>query len=110
LPAAEPQPYAKDSDAVAALQAGTADAYMADLPVAAGYADERPDTFMLAPLPQIAPAAVGISVAKTTTGLRDAVKTALISMIEDGTYLEILAKYGVESGAVTADQVNAPVQ
>ena len=110
LAAAEPQPYAKDSDAVAALQAGTADAYMADLPVAAGYADERPDTFMLAPLPQIAPAPVGISVAKTNTGLRDAVKTALISMIEDGTYLEILTSYGVESGAVTVDQVNAPVQ
>jgi polar amino acid transport system substrate-binding protein len=110
LAAAEPQPYGKDSDAVAALQAGTADAYLADFPVAAGYANDRPDTFALAPLPQIAPAPVGISVAKTNTGLRDAVKTALISMIEDGTYLEILTKYHIESGAVTVEQVNAPVQ
>jgi polar amino acid transport system substrate-binding protein len=110
LAAAEPQPYGKDSDAVAALQAGTADAYLADFPVAAGYANDRPDTFALAPLPQIAPAPVGISVAKTNTGLRDAVKTALVSMIEDGKYLEILTKYHIESGAVTVEQVNAPVQ
>ena len=110
LAAAEPQPYGKDSDAVAALQAGTADAYLADFPVAAGYANDRPDTFALAPLPQIAPAPVGISVAKTNIGLRDAVKTALISMIDDGTYLQILTKYHIESGAVTVEQVNAPVQ
>jgi polar amino acid transport system substrate-binding protein len=110
LPAAEPKPYQKDSDAVAALQSGTASAYLADFPVAAGYALDLPDQFALAPLPQIAPAPVGISVAKTNTGLRDAVKAALLSMIADGSYLDILTQYGIESGAVTADQVNAPPQ
>lgn len=105
---AEAQPYPKDSDALAALQAGTADAYMADLPVVIGYADTSPDQFEVSAVPQIAPALEGISVAKTNTGLRDAVKTALLSMMEDGTYLTILTKYKVEGSAITPEQVNAP--
>lgn len=107
-PAAEPQPYPKDSDAIAALQAGVADAYMADLPVVIGYAEAQPEQFEVSSVPQIAPALQGISVAKTTTGLRDAVKAALLSIMEDGTYMAILTKYKVESGAITPEQVNAP--
>jgi ABC-type amino acid transport substrate-binding protein len=32
-----------------------------------------------------------------------AVQAALVSMINDGTYLQILTKYGDQSGAITAD-------
>jgi len=109
LPQPEPQPFAKDSDAVASLQAGSADAYMADLPVVIGYATAQPEQFAQAPVPQIAPALEGISVAKTNTGLRDAVQAALVSMIDDGSYLAILTKYDVQSGAISADQVTAPI-
>jgi polar amino acid transport system substrate-binding protein len=109
LPAPQPQPYPKDSDAVAALQAGAADAYMADLPVVIGYVAAQPDQFAQAPVPQIDPALEGISVAKTNTGLRDAVKTALLAMMSDGSYQAILAKYSVESGAITPDIVDAPL-
>ena len=109
LAAPQPQPFSKDSDAVAALQAGAADAYMSDLPVVIGYATAQPDTFAQAPVPQIAPALEGISVAKTNTALRDAVQAALLSMISDGSYQAILAKYHVDSGAITADQVTAPL-
>jgi polar amino acid transport system substrate-binding protein len=115
LPAPQPQPYQKDSDALQALQAGTADAYFADLPVVIGYADAQPDTFEVAPVPQIEPALEGISVAKSATAgqftpIYDAVKTALLSMMADGSYQAILEKYGVQSGAITPDQVNAPQQ
>jgi polar amino acid transport system substrate-binding protein len=107
-PAAEALTFQKDPDAVAALQAGSADVYMADLPVVIGYADAQPEQFELSTVPQIAPALQGISVPKTYPELRDAVKAALISMINDGTYLTILTKYKVEGGAITVDQVNAP--
>ena len=113
--APEPQPFPKDTDALAALQAGTADAYMADLPVVIGYADAQPQAFMLAPVPQIEPALEGISVGKSTTAgqqytpIYDAMKTALISMINDGSYLKILSKYKVDGGAITVDQVNGPL-
>jgi polar amino acid transport system substrate-binding protein len=82
---------------------------MADLPVVIGYAAAQPEQFAVAPVPQIAPALEGISVAKTTPGLQAAVQAALLAMIADGSYQSILAKYGVDSGAITADQVTAPL-
>ena len=42
----------------------------------------------------------GISVGKNHTGLRDAVRAALDQMLADGTYIQILTKWGVQSGAV----------
>ncbi len=40
---------------------------------------------------------------RTKTGLRDAVKTTLLAMIDDGTYIKILTKYGVQADAVHLD-------
>ena len=93
--------YQKDSDALLALQAGQVDAYFADSPVAGYYTVQHPDQFQLSGL-TLGVADEGISVAKGNTGLRDAVQQALISMINDGTYLKILNKYGDQSGAITA--------
>ncbi len=97
--------FQKDSDALLALQSGQVDAYFADSPVAGYYTVQHPDQFELSPIPPLDPALEGISVVKTKTALQDAVKAALVSMMNDGTYLEILKKYGIESGAITADQV-----
>ena len=47
----------------------------------------------------------GISVPKPHTGLRDAIVATLIGMINDGKYMEILTKYGDQSGAITAADV-----
>jgi polar amino acid transport system substrate-binding protein len=112
-PAPDNKTFAKDSDAVAALQAGTTDAYFSDLPVVIGYVEAQPNAFEQAPVPQIDPALEGISVAKSATAgqhtaIYDAVKAALLSMISDGSYLNILTKYKVQSGAITADVVNTP--
>jgi polar amino acid transport system substrate-binding protein len=112
-PAPEAKTFDKDSDALLALQAGTTDAYFSDLPVVIGYVEAQPDAFEQAPVPQIDPALEGISVAKSATAgqhtpIYDAVKTALLSMISDGSYMNILTKYKVQSGAITADVVNTP--
>ncbi len=93
--------YQKDSDALLALQAGQVDAYFADSPVAGYYTVQHPDQFQLSGL-TLGVADEGISVAKSNTGLRDAVQQALISMINDGTYMSILKKYGDDSGAISA--------
>lgn len=114
LPDVEPNPFPKDSDAIAALQAGVTDAYFADLPVVIGYANAQPDAFEVSPIPQIDPALEGISVAKSTdaatehSAIYDAVKTALLAMISDGSYQSILEKYLVQAGAITPDVVNTP--
>jgi polar amino acid transport system substrate-binding protein len=98
--------FAKDNDALLALQSGTADVYFADSPVAGFYAKQHPDQFELTGL-TLEVAIEGISVDKGHTGLRDAVKTALLSMISDGKYLQILTKWGDQDSAITADQVNS---
>jgi polar amino acid transport system substrate-binding protein len=94
--------FGKDSDALLALQAGQVDAYFADSPVAGYYTVQHPDQFALSGIAPLQPAFEGISVPQSNTALRDAVQAALVSMINDGTYLTILKKYGDDSGAVTA--------
>ncbi len=94
--------FGKDSDALLALQATQVDAYFADSPVAGYYTVQHPDQFALSGIAPLQPAFEGISVPQSNTGLRDAVQQALVSMINDGAYLNILKKYGDDSGAVTA--------
>jgi polar amino acid transport system substrate-binding protein len=98
----------KDSDALQQLQANKVIAYFTDAPVAAYYTVQHPDQFELAgkPLDQIAE---GISVpcgqkdctSAPLSPLGQAVQTALKSMIADGTYAKILAKWNLSSAAVT---------
>lgn len=97
--------FQKDSDSVLALQSGQVDVYFGDVPVVANYATEHADQFEVAPIPALPGMMEGISVPKDKTGLHDAVKAALISMISDGKYVEILKKYGVDGGAITAADV-----
>ena len=102
-PAIDVKSYAKDSDALLALQTGKVDAYFADSPVAGYYTVQHPDLFQLSGL-TLGVALEGISV-QNDTGHKDlvtGVQQALVSMINDGTYLTILKKYGDDSGAVTA--------
>ena len=99
--------FAKDSDALLALQTSKVDAYFADSPVAGYYTVQHADQFALSGL-TLGVALEGISVANDDghASLRNAVQQALISMINDGTYLQILKKYGDDPGAVTADVAN----
>jgi len=97
--------FTKDTEALSALLGSQVDAYFADSPVAGYYTVQHPDQFELSAIPPLQPIKVGISVAKDKTGLRDAVKAALISMVNDGTYLTILKKYGVETGAILVTDI-----
>lgn len=96
--------YPKDSDALAALISGNTDAYFADSPVAGYYTVQQPDKFELSGL-TLDVAQEGISVPKDKNELRDAVATALKSMMDDGTYGQILDKYGVADGALESSDV-----
>jgi polar amino acid transport system substrate-binding protein len=99
------KPYQKDSDALLALQTSKVATYFTDSPVAGYYVTQHPDQFELVPNLTLSLVKEGISVQMGTTGptaLETAVKTALQSMIDDGTYTAILTKYNVQSGAVTS--------
>ncbi len=97
----------KDTDALLQLQTGKVVAYFADSPVAAYYTVQHPDQFQLVPL-VLNPAPEGINLPcgqsdctnAPLTPLGQAVKTALQSMMSDGTYLQILKKWNLQDGAV----------
>jgi polar amino acid transport system substrate-binding protein len=97
--------YNKDTDAGQALTSGVVDAHFTDEPVAGYEVAQSGGALEMVPGLTLEHAPEGISVAKNHTGLRDAVKTVLISMINDGSYMQILTKWGVESGAIAASDV-----
>jgi len=101
------QVFDADTAALAALQANTVVAHFTDEPVAGYEVAHGNGAFELVPAMTLERGAEGISVPLKNTSLRDAVQKALLDMISDGTYLKILTTWGVQSGAITAADVNA---
>jgi polar amino acid transport system substrate-binding protein len=93
--------FDKDSDALLALQSGQVQCYFTDAPVAGYYVKQHSDQVDLAPF-SVNVIKEGISVGKDKTDLEAGVKTALQSMMDDGAYLTILKKWGLEANAVTS--------
>jgi polar amino acid transport system substrate-binding protein len=88
-----------------AVALGQADATSTDSPIAfAAIAASKGKLKAAGASFEVAP--YGLPVAKDTT-LGQAIQKALQSLIDDGTYLNILKKYGVESGAVSSATINA---
>jgi polar amino acid transport system substrate-binding protein len=90
-----------------ALSSGRADAVMADSPVAAYAAEKSNGKFeVIGKSYGNAPYGVAIPKSKDYAGMDKAVQAALEKLQADGTYLSILKKWGVESGAVTKFPIN----
>jgi polar amino acid transport system substrate-binding protein len=99
--------YQKQSDATNAVVTGKDDAMLADSPVAA-YAVKQ-TSGQLALVGDIYDSApYGYAVGKTQTDFADAISGAVQALIADGTYKQILDKWGVSAGAITAPAVNPP--
>lgn len=97
----------KDTDSLQQLQTGKVVAYATDSPVAAYYTIQQPDQFELAGT--IVEAAVeGINMPceqedctnAPLSPVGKAVETVLNSMIADGTYAKILAKWNLSNGTI----------
>ena len=98
----------KDVDSLQQLQSGKVAVYFADTPPAAYYTVQQPDKFELTGQ-IVEPATEGISVPcgdatdctkAPLSPLGQAVQTALKSMMADGSYAKILAKWNLSAGAV----------
>ncbi|QAB16585.1 ABC transporter substrate-binding protein [Leucobacter muris] len=111
-PAIEIMPFEGQAEATNAVVLGQAEAFSADSPVTLAAIAAQSDkigpsgeTFDVAPY--------GYALAKnaddpsTPSDLTQAVQAALQSLIDDGTYLEILTKAGVEDGAIEEATINA---
>ncbi len=98
----------KDTDSLLQLQSGKVTVYFADTPPAAYYTVQQPDKFELTGQ-VVEPVVEGINMScgdatdctkAPLTPLGAAVQTALKSIMADGTYTKILAKWNLTAGAV----------
>lgn len=99
--------YANDTEAQTRLLGGGGDAGASDFPVAA-YAVKTSgggNDFQVVG-EQVEAAPYGIAVAKGNTELRDALRQALAFIIANGEYDKIIAKWGVQDGAVLKAVIN----
>ncbi|WP_329401673.1 ABC transporter substrate-binding protein [Streptomyces melanogenes] len=99
-----------DQQAQTRLRSGGADAGSSDFPVAA-YAVKTSGggkDFQIVG-EQVEAAPYGIAVSKDNTQLRDALKEALDAIIKSGDYDKVIAKWGVEAGAVKEAKINGGV-
>lgn len=97
--------YAQPADARMQVQTGRAAAFFGMSPVMI-YIGQKQDKIFEAGPGEYQPEPMGIAVPKDETALRDRLQKALNAIIADGTYLQILKKYGIESGAVQSAMIN----
>jgi polar amino acid transport system substrate-binding protein len=88
-----------------ALQSGRADVGSADSPVAAYAVKQSNGAFELAGK-SYEDAPYGIAVPKNDGRFAQAIQGALKDLISDGTYKQILDKWGISDGAITAPAIN----
>jgi polar amino acid transport system substrate-binding protein len=100
--------YDGQDEATAAVVSGKDVAGLADSPVEAyAVSQTHGQLELLGDIYDSAP--YGYVVAKDQTDFADAISKALESLIKDGTYKKVLAKWGVEAGAIDNPTVNPPV-
>jgi polar amino acid transport system substrate-binding protein len=87
-------------DVVQLLKAGSVDATYQDSPVTTYYLNQNPGDFAVGGLVTKA-IPEGIAVAKGNTAMFNAVQNAFKQLEADGTYHQLLAKWGLESGDIT---------
>lgn len=92
-------------DALESVRTGVADASFTDFP-SADHVARQPNSHLAIVGRQVDPAPYGFAVGKQDSQLRQALKAALDAVIDDGTYRQIVAKYHLTSGAVSAARVD----
>jgi polar amino acid transport system substrate-binding protein len=97
--------YQLQSDATAAVVSGKDDAMLADSPVVAYAVKQSGDKLEVTGQTYDA-APYGIAVPKGQGQYTQAIQGAMQKLMDSGVYLDILKKWGVESGAITQSQIN----
>ena len=96
-----------DPEAIQTMKSGRADAYLVNT-LAGSYATTKGDVTGFVVIPGVYdPVYAGMIFPKDSTQLRDAIQATLQAMMDDGTYLEIMKKYGVENTAIDTAKINA---
>ncbi|MGO1939906.1 MAG: ABC transporter substrate-binding protein [Agrococcus casei] len=106
-PALQINGYGDGGAGVLSVQSGEAEAYWGDLPQMAYNAAQSPEQFKVIYKEQRS--ILGIGVHKDDTELRDALHSALLSLVEDGTYDMILENWGQQDAAYPSMDINSDI-
>jgi polar amino acid transport system substrate-binding protein len=90
-----------------ALSSGRADVAMADSPVAAYQVKKSSGTFKLSGQPY-GTAPYGIAIPKNN-GMAQPVLAAMKTLIANGTYMQILDRWGIQAGAIKTPVINGAI-
>lgn len=104
-PAINVQTYPKTGLAVVALKAGSVIAYPASTGEMAYVSSTSNGELISVHFNEWAGNPQAIAVSKELPGLADALAGALQELNENGTYLEILTRYGLEASAIAKDEI-----
>lgn len=104
-PAVSVSTFPDQNGANLAVSSGRADVGMADSPVAAFIVKKSGGQFKLSGQ-QYGTAPYGIAIPKGK-GLTKPLLAAMQQIVKDGTYKQVLTKWGVQDGAITAPAINA---
>lgn len=94
------------ADARAQLRQGRLDAAVQGSETLPYFAANEPDTYRILGKP-LSHQYTGMAVSDDNEALRDALSSALDALIEDGTYLRIIDKWGLQQSAVETVSINA---
>jgi polar amino acid transport system substrate-binding protein len=100
--------YQGQNDATNAVVSGKDDAMLADSPVCA-YAVKKTSGQLALAGPIYDSSPYGYVLPKDQADFGGAIASAVKALIADGTYKKVLAKWGVDAGAITSPAVNPPV-
>ncbi|MHB1487728.1 MAG: ABC transporter substrate-binding protein [Acidimicrobiales bacterium] len=105
-PAIQAAQFGSVGDALLAVTSGRDDAFFASLPASLYHQKVQPGTFELPPnTKNYAPTFIGAGVAKGDAPLAQALQSAIRSLIANGTYGKIFAKFGYAPGVLKTSQV-----
>jgi len=93
-----------DTEALRLVQAGSVEAAIDASPVAAYFVQQMPNAYEIA-APPIQSTAQGIGVNPTNEELLRALQQAMVAIMLDGTYHELLRKWNLLDGEIPASQV-----
>ena len=93
------------TDAATNVVTGKADVFYADSPVA-GYAISTTGGQLEAIGGNVGAVKQGVAIRKGDTAMDEAVQKAMTKLMDDGTYMNILKHWGVESGALDKAEIN----
>ena len=106
LPAIDPLVVPQQDSANQAVASGRADAMIADNALVAYYAQVQPDAYAAVPGILVDPAPLAVVVPKGDASLAPAFQAALQSLIDDGTYAEILDAWSLADAAIDSAEIN----